>query len=724
MKYAHSLEKHPPEQWQPLSQHLHNVAKRAADNAAHFQSADWAYLAGLLHDFGKASDAFQAYLLRSNGLDDSEYDSAGQPSTHSGAGAVWAMETYGQLGNILAYLVMGHHAGLPDWIGGVNPAGSLCARREEASRERVAVREWASQLPLPTQVPPPPFRMKDREVHFWIRMLYSCLVDADYLDTERFLDPKRFAERRTFPTLDSLAKPFFAALDQMQQQAEATPVNQIRAGIRRDCEQAAQLPPGFFSLSVPTGGGKTLSGTAFAFRHALQYNKQRIIYVIPYTSIIEQTTDVLRKHLGADAVVEHHSNLESESQSKSAQLAAENWDAPVIVTTSVQFFESLLAARSKRCRKLHNIVNSVVVLDEVQLLPPEQVNTCSELMRQLVERYGVTIVLSTATQPVLPGLAHVREIVSDPADLAFRLKRVEYEFPDVKLNKSRSWDELAEELKAHPQVLCVVNTRRDCRELHAKMPDGAIHLSTTMCGAHRSNVIAKIKRKLTANEPVQVISTQLIEAGVDIDFPVVYRALAGLDSIAQSAGRCNREGKQLDGGKVVVFIPPRPAPKGTLLKGEDSTRTLLHEMISMEEPGVFRRYFQDFYGRVEERYAYETYLVQDARDFQFQFREAAHAFQMIDQAQQSVFVRFEEGDQLIETLRKLVRANQPYGWLLRKLQRYSMTLRLSQMRALQDAGQIEEFASGFFVWNGCYDPTTGADIFNVDGIWSAENSVY
>ncbi len=723
MCWAHSKKGQPTENWQPLRQHLENVAARAAEFAAPFHSAEWARLAGLLHDLGKATDAFQAYLRRSNGLDASDYDSSGQPSTHSGAGAALALEKYGPAGRLLAYQVAGHHAGLPDWIGGIQPNGALTQRLETARDELNAMRNWLSRLDLPAQPPSPPRKMALAEMHLWIRMLYSCLVDADFLDTEQFMSPEIFAARSDFEPLTALESRFFRLLDEKQFKAPKTDVNAIRAEIRRFCEEAARHPPGFFSLTVPTGGGKTLSGTAFALRHARLHGKRRIIYVIPYMSIIEQTADTLRKHFGDGNVVEHHSNLDPDSQTKVARLASENWDAPVIVTTSVQFFESLLAARSSRSRKLHNVVDSVVILDEAQLLPPELLVPCTDVMRQLVAHYGVTMVLSTATQPVLPNLGTIAEIIPPGADLSRRLRRVRYTLPDVRENKSRTWDEIAAELIQHPQVLCVVNTRRNCLELFGIMPADTIHLSASMCGAHRSKIIDFIKRKLENREPIRVISTQLVEAGVDIDFPVVYRALAGLDSIAQSAGRCNREGRVPDGGKVVVFIPPKPAPKGQLRKAEDSARILLHDSLDMEAVEVFPRFFSEFYSRIEAKFPYEELLVRDAGCIQIQFRDAASRFHMVDEAQQSMFVRYGESDGLIDALKKQIRSDAPYGHLLRKLQRFSVSIAIGQFLNLKSNGLIEEFAPDMFIWNGMYSEATGADIFNDIGLLTSYQSI-
>lgn len=722
--WAHSVKGKTPENWQPLHQHLQNVSALASQFAQPFNSSEWADLAGLLHDLGKASPAFQAYLLRSNGLDDAEYDAAGKPSTHSGAGAALAIEKFGSVGRLLAYLVAGHHAGLPDWIGGVQPNGALSQRIESAREELNESRKWLVHVALPAYLPAPPRKMAHSEMHLWIRMLYSCLVDADFLDTEQFMSPEKHKARFGFESLAAMADQFFEQLDRKQSAASKTEVNAIRAEIRKLCEEAATQAPGFFSLSVPTGGGKTLSGTAFALRHALRHGKQRIIYVIPYTSIIEQTADILRAHFGAGNVIEHHSNLDPDSQAKAARLASENWDAPVVVTTSVQFFESLLAARSSRCRKLHNIANSVVILDEVQLLPPELLETCTDIMRQLVAHYGATMVLSTATQPALPNLGAITEIIPPHAELPRRLRRVRYTLPDVRENKSRTWDEIASELVQCHQVLCVVNTRRDCLELFGKMPLGTIHLSATMCGAHRSKIIEEIKRKLKDDESIRVVSTQLVEAGVDIDFPVVFRALAGLDSIAQSAGRCNREGGNPDGGMVVVFIPPKPAPKGQLRKAEDSTRILLHGSVDMESDTIFRGYFSEFYSRVEGRFPYQELLVRDASCFQIQFREAAARFHMIDETQQTMFVRYGEADALLGALRKQIKEDTPYGLLLRKLQRFSVSIAKGQFVKLRANGLIEEFAPGMFIWNGLYSETTGADIFNDTGLLPPDKCNY
>ena len=715
--YARSLEGKPPSEWQTLREHSVNVAHLASAFAKAFNSCSWLQAGGSLHDVGKARKAFKAYLLKSNGLQDQEYDS--MEHGHSGPSAVWAQNKYyGKAGLILAYLIAGHHAGLPDYNGGMTPNGSLVKRLEtdKAAALEEEVVSWIEQnrdLCLGHCLTPP-WKFRDSEVHFWIRMMFSCLVDADCLDAEEFTNPEQAELRRSMPQLDSLETPFFKQLYLMQDKAEKTPLNAIRAAILSACEQAAILPPGMFSLTVPTGGGKTLSGTAFAFRHALKYGLKRIIYVIPYTSIIEQTADVLRKFLGAENVVEHHSNFSPEKETQQSRLATENWDAPVIVTTNVQFFESLYACKSSRCRKLHNIAQSVVILDEAQLLPPRLLLPCVEAMQQLVRNYGTSIVLSTATQPALPGLDNVREIIPETMDLYGKLKRTQLILPETRTIR-QSWEEIAKELQEYDQVLCIVNTRRDCRDLYELIPTGTIHLSATMCGEHRSRVIADIKERLKAGQPVRVISTQLVEAGVDIDFPVVYRAFTGLSSIAQAAGRCNREGLLSQLGRVVVFMPPKPAPPGELRKAEDVLTGLLENGVNVESPDSYPEFFSRFYSAQNDLgTAFKDWLTKDARDFHFQFREAAQAFKIIDdQESASVIVRYGDNDALLRSLY----AVGPKRDIMRRLQRYTVNVPRRTLAGMRIKGFVEEPHPGIFVQTqlpSLYNENYGLDLYRDD----------
>ena len=721
-----------------MQDHCKAVAAMSAVFAASFASGEHGRILGNLHDLGKARDSFQLYLRRCNGIEDSGADYGDH--SHSGAGACWLWNHAGNLGKALAYCIAGHHAGLPDWSGGETPNGALVVRLDEEASVLAenSVREWISanesdyikeQLRIPFQFSP-----KDSSLSFWIRMMYSCLVDADFLDTEAFMDPERAALRPSDSSLAELGKLFFASLDEKQRSAADTPVNRIRAEVRCACEQAADLQPGLFALTVPTGGGKTLSGTAFAFKHALRHGLKRIIYVIPYTSIIEQTADVLRGFLGADNVLEHHSNFDPEKETPQSRLASENWDAPVVVTTAVQFFESLFACRSSRCRKLHNLAESVVILDEVQLLPTRLLLPCTEAIRQLALHYRTSFVLSTATQLNFPGIdaLSVREIVPQSLDLYHRLKRTNIEFP-VNLTIRHTWDEIADELKSHKQALCIVNTRRDCHELFTKMPEGTIHLSASMCGEHRSRVIADIKRRLAAGDSLRVVSTQLVEAGVDIDFPVVYRAFTGLSSVAQSAGRCNREGR-LDGfGRVVVFMPPEPAKIKDLRDGEYAMSDLLERPcgVDADDACSYPDYFKKLHSKANDLgCVFESLLgvpvpeafrngpACRAEPMHYQFREAAAAFKMIDGAAQvSIIVRYGNNDSLIDSLR----AVGPKRDILRRLQRYAVNVPRSYIPGLLEKGMIEELrvppkreeASGIYVQTmpSAYREDVGLDLF-------------
>jgi CRISPR-associated endonuclease/helicase Cas3 len=647
-------------------------------------------------------------------------------TTHSTAGALLAQERLGTLGHILAYLIAGHHAGLHDWHGGLN--------------ERLASEDARRELDEALSAGPPSDILEagDRDLDLktipggkegfalWVRMLFSCLVDADFLDTEAFMDAGRAAARGAWPALPDLRARFDLHMAALNARAPATPVNALRREIRDHCLRAAARTPGHFSLTVPTGGGKTLSSMAFALEHAHLHGKRRIVYVIPYTSIIEQTADVFRGIFG-EAVIEHHSNAESEPGDETARsrLACENWDAPIVVTTSVQFFESLFAARTSRCRKLHNLVESVVVIDEAQLLPTELLQPILDMLNLLAGHYGVTLVLSTATQPALStqvyfdarqnlrGLDGVREIIPDPDDLYRRLKRVTVRLP-ADWHSPDPWENLVPRLAAHPSVLAIVNTRRHARELHRLMPPGTLHLSALMCGAHRSLVIHAIKARLAAETPTRVVSTQLVEAGVDLDFPVVYRALAGLDSIAQAAGRCNREGR-LDRGEVVVFVPPQAAPLGLLRKGADACLATLHGHTGDPlDRTLFDTYFRRLYHACDlDEHRIVELLRADGRTLAVNFRTAAERFRLIqddDSVPVICLYRGSDGtDTTIDTLLGALRKDGPERWLMRKLQRYTVTVRRGEAQQLLAQGDIEEVIPGLFAQaSDClYDPVLG-----------------
>lgn len=723
-----------------LMEHLLGVASMAAEFATQFHGAEWAHLAGLWHDLGKFRLRFQRYIRLASGFEaDAHIKGEAGKAPHSTAGALLACDRFGVKGRVLAYLIAGHHAGLSDW----NSENSSLQHRLELGDSRKELEEAVAQPAAAGVLDIGAFTGDLRNISggkegfaLWVRMLFSCLVDADFLDTEAYMSPENSSRRNDWPGISRLLELFDQHMASFATQAAVTQVNTLRAGILAQCREKAIEPPGLFSLTVPTGGGKTLSSMAFALEHAKLYGKRRVIYVIPYTSIIEQTADIYRAVFG-DAVVEHHSNAEAdpEREDHKSRLACENWDAPIVVTTNVQFFESLFAARTSRCRKLHNIVDSVVVLDEAQLLDPHFLQPILDTLRLLTKHYGVTVVLSTATQPALStreyfdaaknrrGLDGVREIITDPDALYRELKRVEVMLPED-LNAPTSWETLAAELAGHETVLAIVNTRKHARELHHLMPSGTLHLSALMCGAHRSDVISDIKARLKVGQPSRVVSTQLVEAGVDLDFPVVYRALAGLDSIAQAAGRCNREGRlnavgQL--GIVKVFVPPQPAPPGLLRTGEDACKSVLYgQEGEVLDRHLFGRYFERLYHDCElDAEGIGRLLEADGSTLAVNFRTAAERFKLIkdgDTAPVVVLYRGRDGNEkTIDTLLGSLRKEGPQRWLMRKLQRYTVNVRLRDVQRLQAQSDIQELIPGLFVQVNSllYHPVVGLQMEDV-----------
>lgn len=738
------------QRYQTLSTHLVQTAYLAGQFASEFGNRDWGELLGYWHDLGKFHPQWQQYIREqiSNSVQ-SENSHSHKTVNHSTVGAVLAFKKCQQLppSRVFGYCIAGHHAGLPDWY--PDEAGGDLQNRLYTdvlnalvdTEDLDVIRGIPEARPflekeIPTSPPlgissPSEFDKKKEHLHLWIRMLFSCLVDADFLDTEYFMQPELSAERGKFLSLTELKKKFDVYILEKENNAPQTPINKKRKAIRETCQQKARLNPGFFSLTVPTGGGKTLSSLAFAFEHALIHHKKRIIYVIPFTSIIEQTARIFkygtdneieieeRKKrnevlFGEDQVIEHHSNLDPEQETIPSKLACENWEAPIIVTTNVQLFESLFASRPSACRKLHNLVNSIIILDEVQMLPPEYLRAILSVLRGLVECFGVTVVLMTATQPVLEGnvglaphiidgLKQVRPIIEDPEALAKAFDRVELLLPQ-NITQEKTWEELRDELLQYEQVLCIVNSRKDCRDFHSLMPKGTFHLSALMCGEERSVIISEIKNKLRRKEPIRVISTQVVEAGVDIDFPVVYRALAGFDSIAQAAGRCNREGKlSFDGrkGKLVVFVPQSSAPVGILRKGEEACKEMLRNReLSTLSPSLFTEYFQLFYSRLNTFDKPEFYnrLIQNGNEFAFQFRTFASHFKLIEENTESVLVLYENPTTGFnsQSLINELRYGGPNRLLLRKLQRFIVNVHQQHIKTFAENHYIE-MISGYWV---------------------------
>ena len=708
-----------------LDEHLRVVGRLAEGFADKFGAGDWGRLSGLWHDLGKFQPDFQSYIRRDSGFDPEAHLEGVVPGRvdHSSVGALHAVAHFGKngdrgtaIGQLLAYVIAGHHAGLPDCRQADGGTASLEVRLRERGGLLEATTAVPAALPFLAGETPrggPPCRAS---LSLWVRLLFSALVDADFLDTEAFMDPGRAGARSGWKDFQEIAETFEHFM--VTKVRDDTEVNRVRGKILTWCRDAATRKPGLFSLTVPTGGGKTLSSMAFALRHALCHGKRRIVYVIPYTSILEQTADVFREALGEGdpwtVVLEHHSNLDPDRETVRGRLAAENWDAPIIVTTSVQFFESLFAARTSRARKLHNLVDSVVVLDEVQLINADFLHPILDVLQFLADEFGVTVLLMTATRPSWSAtdaggkrLRGVREVIPDPDSLHERLRRVRIRIPR-RLDEPEGWDEVAERILAEPSVLCVVNRREDARELFLRVrreDAAAVHLSALMCGAHRSEVIRDLKGRLARGEYVRVVSTQLVEAGVDLDFPVVFRALAGLDSIAQAAGRCNREGRS-DRGEVHVFVPPTSPPPGILRQAADVTRSLFAEgEMDPLAPISFDRFFRHLYwlrgDRLDSKRIRRLLDHDGASErLEYAFRTAASRFRLVDDRDRvSIVVRWPgpDGDPRVESaLRDLEHGGGGRG-VFRRLQRAVVSVSRWHLLPLEEAGAVHEIHDRLYV---------------------------
>ncbi len=719
--YAHSTRKPSRHDWEPLSYHLHEVGGLAEQFATVFGWRTAARAMGLLHDIGKTSAAYQAYISQAR-------EDGRKGPDHSTAGAREALDLYPQAGRLLAYGIAGHHAGLADF----NELERRTKRKDLEPYD--GWRQHAGNLPSQAELAPS--RGLRRNAHagfseaFLIRMLFSCLVDADFLATERFYArvDGREPERGAIETMEEqqawlagLQAALATHMADKRATAPDTELNRLRAEVLDHAVAKASMEPGLFTLTVPTGGGKTLTSLTFALEHARRHGLRRVIYVIPYTSIIEQTAEVFRQALGSqDDVLEHHASFDWEPKKTSEEVAdsegpsglvklrkaAENWAAPVVVTTAVQFFESLYARRTSSCRKLHNIAGSVVVLDEAQTLPLHLLRPCMAALNELAANYRTSIVLCTATQPALrvcdgfkdenlPARAprqkvgfdidDARELAPEPARLYAALKRVAVEHLPGETEDATILARFAE----RPQMLCIVNTRAHARELYDALrtrkgdDEGIFHLTTLMCPVHRRAVLERVKARLKADETVRLVATSLIEAGVDVDFPEVWRAVAGLDQIAQAAGRCNREGKLgSSGGRTVVFEPAGRKPSRDVRVNVECAEAVFRaglDLLSLE--GV-KRYFDQLYWRrgadgmdaatlEKERWPILR-AIAERRDGTFAFEKIAAAFRMIDDVQETVIVPFDERAEAL--LAKIAGADRPTTTDLRKLQPYAVSI--------------------------------------------------
>jgi len=708
--YAHSGNNPNKSDWQLLSDHLQKVSSIAAENARYFDASILAEMAGLLHDIGKYTEDFQKRL------------EGGKQVDHATAGAKIAVKKWGHFGKMLAYIIAGHHAGLANGIDQGENRSTLNARLEKIIPELDEI--YLEEISLPDQLSFPSFKPTGFQTAFLIRMLFSCLVDADFIDTEKFyqkLEGKQ-QKRGYYPPLRELQQTLNSHLEDLKNKAADNlpgTVNDIRQEVLEYSRKQALLSPGLFSLTVPTGGGKTLTSMAFALDHAIEHQLRRVIYVIPFTSIIEQNAKVFRdvfKELGDDIVLEHHSAFDDEKfksrdeTKDKLRLAMENWDTPVVVTTAVQFFESLFSDRTSKCRKLHNITGSVIILDEAQMLPLKLLRPTMAAIDELAKNYQCSIVLCTATQPALlhpefhNGFKNVREIAPTPSELYIKLDRV-----TVRHIGDQTDEQLKEQIKNNKQILVIVNNRRHARTLYDLIGASKhhYHLTTLMCAKHRKKVLDTIRKKLKSGEPCKVISTSLIEAGIDVSFPRLMRAETGLDSIAQAAGRCNREDEASKAdSEVLIFTTPEwKAPPEIDQYAASMRHVLRNHAGNLLAPDAIKAYFEDVYwrkdkdGSLDAKKLLKTHCDHHAK-LTFPFQTIANEYRIIESYMHPIIIPY---DDKAEALIKKLKHSEFVGSIARKLQPYLVQVPTQAFEALKSAGigiiapiQPEQFGEQFW----------------------------
>ncbi len=679
MKYVAHLQE---EREQTVKEHLEGTAKLSGEFAKKFGKEEWGYCCGYLHDIGKYSVEFQ-HKIRENGNEQID---------HSTAGAKVCVEK-GGLYPIMSYCIAGHHAGLPNY-GSSQDGGfesTLMGRMKKTLKDYSAYQDEI-EIPKVTTVPIAYGETKnpDFSLSVFIRMLYSCLVDADFLDTEAFMK-KGEIKRDTGESIEILLQKLEKYVSKWLLNKEINTVNGRRTEILRNCLEARKREKGLFRLTVPTGGGKTVASLAFALRHAVYNNMDRIIYVISYTSIIEQNAQIFRSILGDENVLESHCNVDygDSEEWNPMKLAAENWDKPVVVTTNVQFFESLFGNKSSKCRKLHNIANSVIIFDEVQMLPADYLKPCIAMIEELVSSFGVSAVLCTATQPALQPF--FQSGIS-----AYELcPRMEEQFAFFKRTTFQNLDKISEEdliekLSGEYQALCIVNTKKKAQALYKALKgQGVFHLSTSMYPKHRKRVLEEVRRCLNNGERCLVLSTSLVEAGVDLDFQSVYRQLAGIDSVIQAAGRCNREGKRSpEESNVYVFRFEEQERILGQRKQIEAAKTLVSEGKDISALETIEEYFKFLYHLKSSELDKKNIMAQ-FKGIKCNFPKVAEDFKMIENDTKTVFIPIEEEAQdLLQQLKY-------QGFTktsMRKAGQYSVTLYDDVIEKMEAAGMIEPVA--------------------------------
>lgn len=630
------------ERVQSVKAHLEGTAERAGDFAEKFGKREWGYCCGMLHDIGKYAKEFQKKIQENT---DDRVD-------HATAGAQVCKEQ-GRYYPILSYCIAGHHAGLPDY-GNTAISSSLCGRWK---KRICAYQAYKDEIRIPELDTEPIAFDKDRNMDFalgtFIRMLYSCLVDADFLDTELFMK-NGDTGRNSGESMEILQNRLKNHISEWLKNTDEDTINGRRTEILNNCIREGKQKEGIFRLTVPTGGGKTVASLAFALEHAVKNHKDRIIYVIPYTSIIEQNAQVFREILGEENVLENHCNVDYESSEefKPMQLASENWDKPVVVTTNVQFFESLFANKSSKCRKIHNIANSVIILDEAQMLPMDYLKPCIAMLQELVDSYSASIVLCTATQPALDSFFSKNELIKElcprmEEQFSF-FKRVNYQ----NLGKIRQ-DHLIEKLKKENNALCIVNTKKAAQVIYKELHgEGIYHLSTSMYPKHRKRVLKTIRERLKNSEKCIVISTSLVEAGVDLDFATVYRQIAGLDSMIQAAGRCNREGKrELSNSIVCIFDLEEFQIAQRQRQQIDVSKGILQDYTDIADLKAITDYFTRLY-HSRGTSLDKKKIMDEFQKMECNFAKVAKEFKLIEENTKTIFINRElDAEELLQELR-------------------------------------------------------------------------
>lgn len=701
---------------QSNEEHSAGVAVLAGKFGEPFGSSDWCRCAGLLHDKGKEQSGFQKYIRRKSGYEAASGHTSKCP--HAFVGSLLA-DSAGLVP--LAPVIAGHHAGLPDDVD----------LKDILSRPVPDGISINSGLPCPSL---PPIKEEQQYSH-WIRMMFSSLVDADYLDTEKFMQPETAAMRFKKTGLPDLLPRLEEYLANLKSNSRPSPVNEIRANIQERCREMSSGQPGFYSLTVPTGGGKTLSSLVWAIRHAVRYGKKRIIIAIPYTSIILQTAAILRDIFGEENVLEHHSEIDyneddSDTTRTGMRLATENWDYPVIVTTNVRLFESMFAARPGKCRKLHNICDSVIILDEIQTLPIAFLQPIVDALQVYKSIFGASVLFTTASMPAIgkdelyetrmlqargnafKGIPGITEIIPESWNLHEKLRRVLIETYDRTV---LSAEQVAEQMCRHQKVLCIVNTRRHAKDVFDALPKEGItlHLSKNMHSKHIKHVLRQIAEALSDDDQavVRVVATQLVEAGVDLDFPYVMREQIGLDSIIQAAGRCNREGR-LDEGVCSVFSMG-DVPRGYMTQCNNA-RQNMSLTDDLQSPAAMRDYFGKLYFHQD----FDVHHIGDDLNnpLEINFRTAAENFKLIDDSDQvNVVIACQDTLQAIQRLESGFASQADF----RTLSAYSIGLNMNSklLGELRENRQLTELAQGLYgTPEHNYDPLTGlfcnSDIIN------------